>query len=294
MGLKKQIREFKEIKFFVENLDYQNNPREALEKIVSYAREKPYLDKLLYVTKTYDVILKAEERAKSVDWYFACKEALKDFGANFEVIGTENIPNNGPALYPSNHIYGFSDATALIGILGSLLKDKNRILKIIAEYKVNMLNGIKKVAFLIDNENEFRITSKKSNMASSREILTYMKNGGDLTFFASGTISGPGLREYEWKNGLERLAKHCEYVVPTWFSGPDHELIYNILASNKKTNSLRNVLSLRETWNKKGKTIFFKIGKPISKKELNEVGFDNGKVTQYIREKCEELKIKLK
>jgi putative hemolysin len=111
--------------------------------------------------------------------------------------------------------------------------------------------------------------------------------------YPSGTMSGPGLREYPWKNGINAFISHSSYVVPMWFSGPNHEGIYNLLARSEKTERLRRAFSLREAWNKEGKTISLNIGEPISSKWLMKEKKDPKERMQYLRNAAEALKIRI-
>jgi 1-acyl-sn-glycerol-3-phosphate acyltransferase len=257
--LKKHIPEIKHVlKYFY--LD--ENPKKCLEKIIETARKNPVLDDLLKVNKTYAMISKGEERADKRGWYYACLEAVKAMGVNYEVRGAENIPGDGGNLYVSNHPYGLVDAIILIGGLGSLISKKGRQLKIIAMNQLRFIRGIEKIVYFVHS------TAKKINVGSLKECLRYLDNGGDLAIYPSGRMSGPGLNEYPWKNGLGAFVSHSSYVVPAWFSGPNHTKIYNFLAKHKSTEQLRTVFSLGEVWNKAGQTVVLNIGKPIKPEKL--------------------------
>jgi hypothetical protein len=84
-------------------------------------------------------------------------------------------------------------------------------------------------------------------------------------------MSKAGLEEYPWKKSLGTFVSHSEYVVPMWFSGPNHAKMYNLLAKIKRTEKLRRVFSLRETWNKVGETIILNIGEAIRSAECLKV-----------------------
>lgn len=289
-NLKKKAPELKD---FAENLDYHNDPTGSLEKVLEFARENPVLDDLLKVTKTFDVVKRAEKSVDELGWAQACQNALKEFGVNYEVRGAENIRSNGPALYITNHPYGLLDGAIIIGVLGDILGKMNRNMKIIGTHKLKIIKGIEKVICFVDTPpDEFKVVHTESNIGSLRNALRHLKNGGDLVLYPAGSMSGPKLRDAPWNNSLGRFASRADYVIPMWFSGPNHEKIYNTLARYKKTDSWKNLLSFREAWNKEGETVVLKIGKPIDTDYLKEMG-NNGQVTEYLRREAEKLKVKI-
>ncbi len=283
-----ELRELKryapEITSVFKYFDQEENPKKSLEKIIGTAKRNPVLDDLLKFNKTYDMISRAEETAEKRGWNYACLEAVKEMGVNYEIRGTENIPKNGKALYISNHPYGILDSAILLGGLGSLLSKKGRKLKVIAMNQLKFINGIKEVIYFVHS------TVKGINLSSVRESLRYVSNGGDLAIYPSGKMSKEGLGEYPWKKGLETFISRSAYVVPMWFSGPDHEKIYNLLAKFKRTEKLRRVLSLREVWNKAGQTVVLNIGKPIIPEELKKRRNTEERI-QHLRDKAEALKV---
>jgi len=285
-----ELRELKkhapEILSVFQYFDQSEDPKKALEKIIGTAKNNPVLDDLLKITKTYDMTSRAAKRAEKKGWNYAGKEALKEMGVNYEIRGAENIPANGKALYISNHPYGLLDGAILLGGLGSLLSKERRRLKIVGMNQLRLIKGIEEVVYFVHS------TVKRINLGSVRESLRYLDKGGDLAIYPSGGMSKAGLREYPWKSGLGIFVSHSSYVVPMWFSGPDHSTIYNLLAKTKikKIEKLRRIFSLTEAWNKAGQTVVLNIGEAIRSEELKEIGDTKEKV-QYLRQKAEGLKV---
>jgi len=280
-------KEFPKIKALFEDFDNSENPKESLEKIIEAARANPLTDDFLKVSKTYDMISRAEENAVKKGWPYACLEAVKEMGVNTKVISPENIPLDDSALYITNHPYGLLDSAAVLGNLGSILKENNKQIKFVAMNQLRFIKGIDEILHFV------HCTTSSSNIKTLKDSISYLNNGGNLAICPAGAMSGSGLKEYSWKNEMTPFISHSEYVVPVWTSGPNHEGLYNLLARSKKTEKLRRVLSLREAWNKEGKDIYIKIGKPIPSKWIMSEIKDGKSRMEYLKKCAEALKIKV-
>ena len=277
-------RGLKDVKRTFQNFDQDENPEKVLEEILACAKRNPELDNLLKVTKTDGMISRTEKNAEERGWNYACKEAIKEMGVNYEVRGAENIPKNGGVLYVSNHPYGLLDSTLLLGGLGPLVSKEKRKLKIIVMNQLRFIKGLEKVAYFVHS------TVKGPNMGSIRESLRYLDDERDLAIYPSGRMSKARLKEYPWENGLGAFVSHSKYVVPMWFSGPDHAKIYNFLAFFKITEKLRRAFSLREVWDNIGQTVVLNIGEPISSEELKLIK-NPKEMVQHLRDIAETLKV---
>lgn len=282
-NLKKTIADIKPV---LENFDKSENPKESFEKMLEVAKNNPVIDDLLMGTKTYYMAMRAADNAEKKGWSYACLEAVKEMSVNVEVFNKENIPLDGRVIYVSNHPYGLLDSAILIGELGSILNNKKKDLKIIAMSQLKFIKGIEEILYFVNS------TNSRSNFSSLKDSLKYLDKGGNLAICPSGTMSGQELKEYPWKNGISSFIAHSSFVVPMWFSGPDHEKTYNLLAKYKKTEKLRRMFSFREAWNKPGKIVYLNIGEPISSEKLMKIKEYKERI-QYLRDTAESLKIKL-
>jgi len=274
-----------EIKSTLKYFDQNENPKKTLEKIINTTKNNPVLDDLLKISKTYKMISRGERRAEEKNWRYACREAIKEMGVNYKIKGKENIPTQGGVLYVCNHPWGLLDGAILFSGLGSLLEKKQRELKVIGTSQLRLIKGIEKIVYFVDS-------IKKTNFGPIKESLRYLHKGGDLVIYPSGKMSKARLKEYPWENGLKTFIAHSSYVVPMWFSGPDHAIAYNFLAKFKITEDLKRIFSLREVWNKTGQTVVLNIGKSIKSEELIEKNNAKKKI-EYLRKKAEALKVYL-
>ncbi len=283
-----------EIKLAFRYFDQDKNPKEALEKIRKIVRNCPVLDDFFKFGEIYDLVLRGEQRAKkrNWDWGYACQEALKETGVNYKIIGEENIPEDGGGLWISNHPWGTVDSMILIAGLYPRISKKGGKLKIIVMNQLRFIEGLEKIAIFVHS------TVKGPNIAALRESLKHLDEGGDLAIYPSGRMSKAGLKEYPWKKGLENFVSHSSYVVPMWFSGPNHATIYNFLSKLKITEGLRRAFSLREVCYNVGNNFVLNIGKPISSEKLIKPEEPKEKryyrkMRQSLREKAEALKVAL-
>jgi putative hemolysin len=279
------INSAKNVKSFLESLDSQNNPKESLKRIVDFSKRHPAINNIFKGVETYGAILSLEERAKDRGWIFAANESLRDFGVSYEIIGERNIPSNGGALYVANHLYGILDGLVLIGGLNESVEKKGKVLKIIGNTKLKMIDGIEKIILFVNIRDNFNSNEAMSNVSAIRDLRDHFSAGGDLAVFPAGQASGCNLEEHTWNGAIGKIVKYCECVVPMWFNGPNHGFLYNTLSRVK--SELRGVAYLAEAWNKKGEKITLVIGEPINKDSLLAMG--NGNIVSYIRKSAESL-----
>lgn len=272
------------IKSIFKEFDDSDDPPVILEKILAEAKKIPYTDEFLNISRTYGMISRAEKKALEEGWDHACIDAVKEMNVKVRLVGDENIPGEGSSLFVSNHPYGIIDSAVIIGNLNSKLSERGQELKLIGMHQLKLIRGIDRIVYFVRNENGY------SNLHSLREGIRYLNGGGNLFVFPSGRLSGAKVKEYPWKDGLTAYISHCRNVVPMWFSGPDHEFIYNIMSGNRKTENLRRILSFRGAWNKAGQEITLRIGAPLPSSRLMEIK-DGKERIDYLRRCAETLKV---
>jgi 1-acyl-sn-glycerol-3-phosphate acyltransferase len=272
-------------KFLTYVYDVRKIPGESLEQISAYVKgEYPILNRLVKATQTFEMLQRAEENASKKGWGYACQKALEELGVNYEVRGEENIPSTGPLLFPFNHPYGILEGMVVGAGLFPIFEKKGRNLRILGAPQLGIIKGIDNLVSFVD-------ASKKRDYISSLKLpIEHLENNGDLAMCPAGAVSGAGLEECSWKSGIFYLASKSKAVVPMSISGPDHSRMYNLLSEFELTRRLRNVLMMRETWNKKGKNLVLNIGNPISTEVLREIG-NRREVVQYLKERCGDLRV---
>jgi len=256
----------------------------SLDEIAAYAKKHIILDKALKGTPVIRLLQKGERSYAEHGISYACQEILENAGIGYEIRGKNNVPANGSVLYLSNHPYGLLDGILFAATVGSILSERNKEFKILANSKLKMIQGLEKVLVSVD---PFK---NGSNGASFRGAIKYLCEGGSLLHYPAGRISGPGLVEYPWKGGISTLVLNSDSVVPILTSGPDHSRFYNFLTKSNATMALRNALMLREVMNKRGKKLILDVGEPITAETIKEIENER-QITDYVKGKCDKLKL---
>ena len=283
--LRKTIKAFSNLDHLLMNIESAEGTRPLLENFVERMKENPVTDDFLKISQTYELIARKEKELgkRSINYIFL--DFMEEIGVETEIFGEENIPKSGGSLYVSNHPYGYLDGIALIGRLGSFIKEMGQKFKVVASQNLKIIKGIEEVISFVSSGN-----CKKSDFSCLRNSLKYLDNGGNLAVYPSGSSGGAELKEYPWKTGIIPLVAHSSQVVPMWLSGPDNGTMYNFLARHKMTENLREILGIRALWGKEGNKIVLNVGKPLRSKDIMSIENKEDRI-KYLRGCAENLAI---
>ncbi len=208
------------------------------------------------------------------------QEALRTLGVRPTVYGSKaSFPPSGPVLVVANHPFG-----GLEGLLvARLLLDVRPDVKIMANA---LLENIPEMASLIIGVDPFgQRESKKRNVVPLRRCMAWLKEGGALVVFPSGTVSHFHVRKRRitdppWSPSIGRLVlwSRCS-VVPVYFDGAN-SLMFQLLGLFHPR--LRTLLLARELHHKRGHEVRVTVGRKIAFDELAEIGSPDA-VTEYLR-----------
>ncbi|HRT34325.1 MAG TPA: 1-acyl-sn-glycerol-3-phosphate acyltransferase, partial [Bacteroidales bacterium] len=186
-------------------------------------------------------------------------EIIDELNLKIEITGTENLPESGRCFFVANHPFGIVDGL---------------ILTYIITQKYGTVKAIANEAFMYIPQLRPLIAAVNVFEGSSREYLQALEevyNGNDpISHFPAGEVSRKYHRKVEdcdWqKSFISKAISSKRDVVPICFRGRNSNLFIFIYMFRKlfgiKTN-IELALLPRELFNKKGKTIRVKIGKPI-------------------------------
>ena len=191
----------------------------------------------------------------------------------------ERIPQEGPVIVVANHPFGAHDAI----LLASLLRQVRTDYKIMANGFFSVIEEMQERMILV---NAFK-NRNKENSNPLRESVKYLKEGGILGVFPSGTVSHFDLgkrcvTDPEWSETIAGLVKMTgATVVPVHFSGRN-SLRFSIAGLIHPM--LRTAMLPREMMRKK-KEIKVHVGHAIDGRYLSSMK-DRKRVTDYIRMRC--------
>jgi len=209
--------------------------------------------------------------------FFIC--ALEQLKVDYEVSEEDlsKIPAAGPLMVLANHPFGGVDGVVLGAILTSVRKD----VKLLAN---SMLGAIPELRPWMIEVNPFGgKKAARSNISPMKETIRWLRGGGAIGTFPSGTVSHLKLRglrvtDPEWTQHTAALIRHTKAtVVPIYFEGHNSTL-FQILGL--LSPFLRTALLPRELVKKADSTIKVRIGKAIPFRNLESIDSDSNLVAE--------------
>jgi len=194
--------------------------------------------------------------------------------------GLDNIPRDGPLVVVANHPYGILDGLTLGRILSATRGD----FKIIAHTVFRKARDLEDVILPVDFSET--MAAQRKNIATRKEALSYLADGGAIGIFPGGTVSTAS-RPFEramdppWKPFTARMiARSGARVVPVFFDGQNSRLFQ--LASHLNY-TLRMALLINEFDSRVGEPIRAHVGHPLPQAELRARAKDAPAMMDYLR-----------
>ncbi|MEJ5349865.1 MAG: lysophospholipid acyltransferase family protein [Desulfosoma sp.] len=208
------------------------------------------------------------------------QEALRALQIDVLIHGEEiSIPSKGSLLVVANHPFGGLEGLVAASVLLSVRKD----LKIMAN---QFLGKIPEISPLIVGVNPFeRLGSRYENVRPTLQCLKWLKGGGALLVFPSGTVSHfqmrkRGITDPPWSSSVGRLVLWSRSsVLPIYFEGAN-SFWFHFLGLFHPL--LRTLLLPRELHNKRGRQVQMTIGPVFSFEELCQMESADV-ITEYLR-----------
>ena len=212
---------------------------------------------------------------------------FEDLGVTFEIIGQENIPEEGLFTFASNHPLGGADAGLEIGWLARKYNDK-----VITPANSFLLN-IKQLA-------QYLIPVNKMGAQQSRELARLLNEAfhsdRQVLYFPAGACSRKVdgvIQDLEWKKTFITKSRETgRDVIPIWFSGQNSKRFYRIAAFRKFFKIKLNLEMLTlpdELFGYRGQHFKMVVGKPIPVQTFTREKTDT-EWAQYVREQVYALK----
>lgn len=194
---------------------------------------------------------------------------VERYGLSLDVIGgaMANIPKEGPVIVIANHPYGILDGL----MLGHILSLARGDFRILAHRVFRKAEDLDKVILPISFDETKEAVAL--NIATRKESLRYLADGGAIGVFPGGTVStasrpfsramDPGWRSFTAK----MIAKSGATVVPIFFDGANSRLFQ--LASHLHY-TLRMALLIKEFKRRVDAPVRVVIGEPIGRNRIAE------------------------
>lgn len=244
-----------------------------------------YLIKLIISENKINRILNKYADFDGIDFL---PKIIEELNLKVVIEGKENLPEVGRCFFVANHPFGFVDGLILTNTVACKYGDFRAIGNEVFTLIPHMRPIVAAVNVFGTNPRLY-LTELEKLFASDLPI----------THFPAGIVSRINKRKIEdseWQKGfIKKAVKYQRNIVPFYFYGRNSCLFYSTFAIRKifgiKTN-LELVFLFHELFNKRGKTIKVKIGKPISYQV-----FDKNKTlyewAQFVKEQVYNLKSSL-
>jgi putative hemolysin len=241
-----------------------------------------YLVKLIIRQNEINRILSVYANFEGVDFL---PKIIDELNIKVEIVGKENLPENGRCFFVANHPFGFVDGLILTNTVGEKYGDfraiGNNVFMLIPHLKGN-----------IAAVNVFGTNSREYIL----ELERVFNSDIPITHFPAGLVSRikkGKVEDSDWQKGfIKKAVAYQRNVVPFYFYGRNSLLFYFIYIARKTfgiSKTLELVLLPHELFNKRNKTIRVKIGKPISYStfDMSRSHYD---WTQFVKKQVYNLK----
>jgi putative hemolysin len=216
-----------------------------------------YLVKLIIRQNEINRILSVYANFEGVDFL---PKIIDELNIKVEIVGKENLPENGRCFFVANHSFGFVDGLILTNTVGEKYGDFRAIGNDVFRLIPHLKGNIAAVNVFGTNSREYIL-----------ELEKLFKSDIPITHFPAGIVSRIRIGKVEdsdWQKGfIKKAVTYQRNVVPFYFYGRNSLLFYFIYIARKTfgiSKNLELVLLPHELFNKRNKTIRVKIGKPIS------------------------------
>lgn len=211
---------------------------------------------------------------------------LKHLQIHYQALdGSKQIPTCGPIILTANHPFGMIDGIVLIAMVKKLRQD----VKIMTNQSLQPVSGMSEDIIGVDPYEH--ATGKRANLAPIRNTLQWLNEGGALIVFPSGDVSHYDHHSHQvidpnWNPLIGKIALKTQAdIIPTYIKGSNSAIFHRLRQINDRIGSF---MLARECLKKRGQTIEFKIGDPLTNQELQTMKNAEA-VINYSREKTYQL-----
>jgi putative hemolysin len=187
--------------------------------------------------------------------------AMEEFGAHTNVIGEENIPEQGGVIMAANHPLGGLDGVAFM--------------KVVARYRKDIRFFVNDLLMTFKNFAPIFVPVNKHGRNPSEYTQKFEEvyaSDACLLIFPAGLVSrrqkGNVIEDLVWrKSFITKAIQYKKNVIPVYIDGHNSKFFYNLAYWRKKIGIKANLEMFYladEMYKQKGKTITFIFGEPVS------------------------------
>ena len=201
---------------------------------------------------------------------------LKDFDIKYDLKPEQldYIPREGPCLLIFNHHFGCLDGLMMFDIIGHIRPDLHSV----SNFLLGIVPEMRPAMFSVNPFNN-GVAAGQGNLQGMRQALEHIQNGGCIGLFPAGEVatyqpSGKRtaledhvIEDIPWPISIVKFIRMCNCpVIPVYIEGSCSKRFHRL---GKIHPMLRTLNLVRETINKKGRTVPMRIGRPISVTEMS-------------------------
>ena len=226
----------------------------------------------------FNKVNKSNERCKQYKGSDFSAHILKDAGINVDLNPAQYnyIPQDGPFIVIANHPIGSADGMMLSAVIGTMRTD----FKIMANFLLSLIPSLKESFISVNPFTEGALSERSNSLAGIRLAKEHLASGGSLGLFPAGEVSTYQrpknrtalkthvIEDIPWPNSMIKLIRNAGVpVIPVYFEAQNSKWFHFV---GRIHPMLRTLNLPNELFNKKGKTIPMRIGKPIMPSEIAE------------------------
>jgi putative hemolysin len=226
----------------------------------------------------FNKVNKANDRCKQYKGAEFSAHILKEAGVSYNLNPQQYnyIPQDGPFIVVANHPIGSVDGMILNAVIGTMRTD----FKIMANFLLSLIPSLKESFFSVNPFTDGSLAGTNSSLAGIRQAKAHLAAGGSLGLFPAGEVSTyqrqenrtslvrHRIEDIPWPASIIKLIRNANVpVIPVYFEAENSKWFHFV---GRIHPMLRTLNLPNELFNKKGKTIPMRIGKPIMPNELAE------------------------
>ncbi|GHB92244.1 lysophospholipid acyltransferase family protein [Cerasicoccus arenae] len=238
------------------------------------------LEDFIGISALNDIYRRVTEDHSTINFF---ERSLRSLNVAYEVSEEDlaKVPKDGPVLIVSNHPFGIVDGV----VFGALVTGLRDDAKLLANYLLTKMPEIQPWLIAVDPFGGPE--AARSNFAAMKETIRFLRDGGCIGTFPSGTVSHwhwktRQITDPPWLDNTARLVQKSQAtVVPVFIEG-HNSLAYQI--AGMISPMLRTASLTREMSKQVDGVVRLRIGQPLAYRQLKDFPTSQA-LTDFLRVK---------